>query len=214
MRRLPRADLAGGVLSCETCHGGWQTQCTFCHGGADNTTGAPPAAVFGAMATTSKKVGAHTVHVTATAMKGALGCETCHTKPASALAAGHIDGDLQAEVSPSACGTGSYDAAVGSCNVYCHGSGATPTTTGTATWTGAAATCGSCHTQAGLTGAHAVHLALGFKCNTCHAGTVSAAGAIIGPSLHVNCTKDVQGITTYDGATKTCGPGCHASRTW
>ena len=60
-------DLNGGSsnVSCNQCHSGWKTSCTFCHGGTDNSTGAPPRSVGGSDATTDEGVGAHTSHLTA-----------------------------------------------------------------------------------------------------------------------------------------------------
>ena len=39
--------LTGGAsnVSCNGCHSNWQTTCTFCHGGTDNVSGAPPESV-------------------------------------------------------------------------------------------------------------------------------------------------------------------------
>jgi predicted CxxxxCH...CXXCH cytochrome family protein len=210
------ATLTGGVKSCETCHPGWKTNCTFCHGGKDNQTGAPPLGVDGETLTSQLAVGAHTEHVTASANKAAFACSTCHTVPADALSAGHVDGDGKAETKPSACGLQGTYAAAGTCSsVYCHGNGKSTTTGGTATWTGAALTCQSCHPQAGLTTRHAIHLGMGFTCNLCHGDTVAANGTISNPAKHGNCTRDVKGTFTYAPATKTCSNvGCHGTKTW
>ena len=205
------ATLTGGVKSCETCHGGWKTDCTFCHGGMANQTGAPPWDLQG-MAS-SGAVGAHTVHVTATAKSGALGCSLCHAMPANALTPGHIDGDGQAEVVLSDCAGGTYDPASGSCSsVYCHGNGSTTSTGGSATWTGGALGCQSCHTDGGLGGKHALHLGFGFNCSSCH----NLNGATLAaPATHADCTKDVKAAVGYDPAAKTCSTaGCHGTKTW
>ncbi|NOY91661.1 MAG: CxxxxCH/CxxCH domain-containing protein [Deltaproteobacteria bacterium] len=121
------ADLTGGLVgvSCESCHPGWQTNCTFCHGGTDNMTGAPAAAVDGRTGRLTLAVGAHMEHVT---WHGGWDCTRCHVKPTSALSPGHIDGDGRAEVvfdgkNPVA----TYDPVTGVCaNLYCHGDAAHP----------------------------------------------------------------------------------------
>jgi len=55
--------LDGGVseVSCEACHQGWKGDCTFCHGGMDNDTGAPPFGVKGGTAREFPGVGAHSM---------------------------------------------------------------------------------------------------------------------------------------------------------
>ena len=203
------ANLNGGVQSCESCHGGWKTNCTFCHGGIDNQTGAPPSDLLDAVS--SGAVGAHSVHVEVTAKSGALGCAICHAVPLSALTPGHIDGDGQAEVSLSDCAGGIY--ASGSCSsVYCHGDGSTPSAGGAAVWSGGSLGCQSCHTDGGLDGKHGLHLSFGFGCSSCHevSGTTFA-----NPSTHADCNKDVKAGQGYDSATKTCSSAsCHGAKTW
>jgi len=205
------ADLAGGVKSCELCHPGWKTSCTFCHGGADNQTGAPPADVAGSA--TAPAVGAHSVHVEATTKSGALGCAVCHAVPADALSPGHVDGDGQAEVALDDCAGGTWAPGTGTCSsVYCHGSGASPSAGGSAAWGGGTLGCQSCHSNAGLGGAHGLHLAFGFNCSSCHDvnGTV-----FTDPATHADCTKDVKGSMGYDPGAKTCSTaGCHGVKTW
>ena len=46
---------------CNQCHTGWATRCTFCHGGRDNATGAPPAGGSRASVTRVQKTGRKTV---------------------------------------------------------------------------------------------------------------------------------------------------------
>ncbi len=210
------ADLTGGADggSCETCHSGWKTNCTFCHGGADNDTGAPPTGLEGETQSSQRAVGAHTVHVEAGARKVAYDCNTCHRPTGDALAPGHMDGDATAEVTLSDCAGGTYNG--GTCsNVYCHGNGQSPTVGGSATWTGAALNCQSCHAQANQSETHEIHILLGFNCATCHNQTVNAAGAISDPARHVNCVNDVSGSFTWTPGTRTCSSvGCHNDRPW
>ena len=72
---------------------------------------------------------------------------------------------------------------------------------------------GDCHAQAGLGGSHGLHLAFSFSCSACHSVTVNAAGQIIAPDKHVNCTKDVSGSFTWSGGT--CSSVmCHGNKAW
>ncbi|NOY91663.1 MAG: CxxxxCH/CxxCH domain-containing protein [Deltaproteobacteria bacterium] len=224
------ADLRGGVVgvSCESCHPGWQTDCTFCHGGVDNATGAPPAAVDGRTGRNTIAVGAHTEHVGSTSMHVAWDCTRCHNpKPTSALSPGHIDGDGQAEVifdwmNPSA----TYDPATGVCaNLYCHGNGSSRL--GTADWnTNPTLQCDSCHAYTwsskadlrAMSGKHEKHVrGKGIACVECHATVVDSSGNIIGLPLHVNGQPEVslrRGGRFTPGSPPSCNPACHGNEVW
>ena len=227
-----------GGPSCATatgCHDkvapgfSWQTQCTFCHGDINTPTGngMPPQGVLGATAASDKSVGAHAIHVNATATHAAWDCTFCHTKPTSALTPGHVDGTggvVQAEVvystlNPSA----TFAAATAVCsNLYCHGNG--QTSAGTATWTTTTAlTCTSCHSTTaatGMSGQHSKHIkSEGMKCSQCHSTVVDTNMAIISAALHVDGKKQVtfSGGGTYTAASKSCsglGGNCHGTKTW
>jgi predicted CxxxxCH...CXXCH cytochrome family protein len=215
--------------SCETCHSNWQDDCTFCHGGVDNATGAPPVGVGGETDRGVLVVGAHTSHVEATSMHAAWGCHTCHTVPTSALSAGHIDGDGAAEVDFDALNpSGTYNRTTGACaTMYCHGngqsSGAAPD------WdTDPTLDCASCHddiTQVQLdlelSGEHKKHLEVtGVTCNICHADTVAGSSTIVGPEVHVDGTIQVAfggafGMTRDgDSCSGTCHGVVHNNWTW
>ncbi len=216
--------LDGGAagVSCESCHADWQTDCTYCHGATDNMTGAPPAAVDGATIRTDLAVGAHTLHVDATAMHVAWDCERCHVVPTAALDVGHIDGDARAEVVFDALNPGaSYDL-TGSCaNLYCHGDGQTPLAS--MDWgIDPVMDCTSCHDDGtaggvGMSGDHELHFTQAVPCQECHNTVVDAAVTIIGLDLHVNGTADVdflQGGTLAGGTCSGLGAACHADETW
>ena len=215
--------LTGGTTggpSCNSCHTGWQTNCTFCHGGTANTTGAPPQGVLGQTALTDRHVGAHTSHVGATAMHAAWDCTMCHTKPSTAVTPGHLGtGTVQAEVAYGSLNpAGTYSTTTAVCsNLYCHGNGRT--SAGTATWTSMTdMTCTSCHpTTALASGRHDKHIAANVKCAQCHSSVVDTNMAIIAPSLHVNAIKNVTFSAggTWTPTTKGCsGIACHVARTW
>ena len=203
------ATLEGGVKSCDTCHPGWKTNCTFCHGGMDNQTGAPPWTVAGSA--TAAAVGAHTLHLSDSDWKNAYSCDMCHVVPADALSPGHIDGDGVAEVDLNDCNGGTWSHASGTCSsVYCHGNGKSTNQGGSATWTGGALGCNSCHPNNGLGGEHGEH---NFACGTCHNQTATGSNNISNPDNHVNCVVDVSGPFTFNGSS--CSSiSCHGGESW
>jgi hypothetical protein len=96
------------------------------------------------------------------------------------------------------------------CATYCHGAtmaaGFTGSVGTTWSWTGAAATCGSCH---GFppTVSHTGVLAAATDCNRCHGGTVNPDGSInVAGGLHINGQLDGGGEPVTGGSS--CG-GCH-----
>jgi predicted CxxxxCH...CXXCH cytochrome family protein len=192
--------------SCNDCHDSdnWRTDCTFCHGGTDNSSGAPPAGVDGETAASFLGVGAHTEHVEASDHP-AYDCDVCHPARSDALEPGHIDGG-SAEIAFSGQADGArYNA--GRCsNLYCHGDGTGAG--GSATWTGAES-CGGCHGLPPDTGHHGDHSS--FACYECHNGVVNASNQLVaGQTLHVNGEVDLKirrsGITLVG---TTCDGGCH-----
>jgi predicted CxxxxCH...CXXCH cytochrome family protein len=215
------ADLGGGSSgqSCEDCHAGWQKKCTFCHGGKDNQSGAPPVSVAGQVASSASAVGAHSSHVMGPAkIAAAIDCSACHAKPADALATGHID-PSPAEVA--AAKGGAYAPASGTCaSTWCHGGFPGGNAANTPKWTGVGsggAACGTCHAIGPSTGKHPAvygkHKSI--ACSKCHADTVDSAKAIVDPTRHVNGTKDVKvGSGTWDPAKKSCDPACHGKESW
>ncbi|GEJ57067.1 CxxxxCH/CxxCH domain c-type cytochrome [Anaeromyxobacter diazotrophicus] len=197
------AALEGGTVNvaCASCHkaGGTAADfatCTACHGGADNATGAPPKATWGHAgdpgrgggALDAVRVGAHTVHLAGSAIAPAFGCDACHVKPATLLAAGHVD-------QPTATVTfGALAVAQGAVPVwtrssatcastYCHGGFHNGATGNAPVWTGgpAQAACGTCHGTPPPSPHPAVSGGLP-ACRTCHPDTIDATGAIIAPS--------------------------------
>jgi predicted CxxxxCH...CXXCH cytochrome family protein len=230
---------SGGPSCTTSCHDKvgtgytWQTQCTFCHGdiATPSGNGAPPSGVKGATAATDPTVGAHQIHLGATATHAAWDCGLCHTKPSTALTPGHIDGTggiVQAEVtfgSLNPSGTFSFSTNVCS-TVYCHGNGQT---TGTApAWTSTTAlTCTSCHkapapgaSASGMSGEHSTHITnQRMTCSQCHSTVVNTTPSIINTALHVDGAKEVvfSAGGTWTATNKSCsglGNGCHGTKTW
>ncbi|MBI5486748.1 MAG: CxxxxCH/CxxCH domain-containing protein [Deltaproteobacteria bacterium] len=221
-------DLRGGAagVSCYSCHGeGWTTDCTFCHGGVDNMTGAPPEGVAGQTSRDDLAVGAHTRHLSDTPTHLAWACEECHVVPADAFSPGHMDGDGRAELTfgpfnPAA----TYDFSAGRCSsLYCHGNGRG--NNGAISWAGdPTLTCSSCHndetvSEAAFTmsGQHWSHVGdTGLRCNQCHSTVVNSSKTIIDRTLHIDgdVTVSLAAGGTYNPATRTCTPICHDPETW
>jgi predicted CxxxxCH...CXXCH cytochrome family protein len=220
--------LDGGAsgISCNDCHSGWKTDCTFCHGGGDNLTGAPPAAVDGSISRALIAVGAHTDHVEATPTHAPWDCGLCHVEPSSAVSPSHIDGDGIAEVVFSGLNSAaSFNSGTGQCSsLYCHGNGRTDN--GAELWTADPVyDCGQCHESGGpadtMSGKHKKHIVdKGVECYECHYAVVSPALTIIGPSLHVDGVMDVDFPTsgTWNAGSGNCsslpGGACHGSKNW
>jgi predicted CxxxxCH...CXXCH cytochrome family protein len=156
-------------------HTSWKTECLFCHGGKDSTSGAPPrnthaiSSAAAVQATTLATVGAHTSHVGTNGtsslhgISGPAACVACHATGVDPLSLSHIDAVLGTVAFGAVGGTlnaGAYaaggtsgDARSPSCSAtYCHGAfpGGRSAAVG---WTGSfsAATstlgCNGCHGQ-------------------------------------------------------------------
>jgi predicted CxxxxCH...CXXCH cytochrome family protein len=220
-------NLDGGTSgqSCDTCHTGgtaWRTNCIYCHGGRDNTTGAPPFGLHGETTVSSHSVGAHTTHMTVSPSHTAFDCTICHIEPASVTSSGHLDGVPGATLtfSPLAGSSAVYNATNATCSsLYCHGNGRT--VSGSVSWTSSTAlNCGSCHgyygSSSSLSGHHATHIGEGYTCSTCHKTIVNSSNTIIYKIAHINGVKNVSLTTgTYNSTTRTCSSlSCHGSETW
>jgi predicted CxxxxCH...CXXCH cytochrome family protein len=194
------ADLNGGGVgvSCNQCHDGWKTNCTFCHGGTDNATGAPPVDTHGATATTEVTVGAHSSHLKDSALRKAIGCNECHVVPADALSDGHID-QATATLTFGALATTaglapSWDRNQARCSsTYCHGATLAGGSNKAPQWTlvdGTQVACGTCH-GAPPPAPHAQET----NCSQCHPGTVKADGTIdVAGGLHMD--GQIQALTS------------------
>ncbi|MDB4952701.1 MAG: cytochrome family protein [Myxococcales bacterium] len=224
------ADLAGGDsnVSCDGCHAGpsptaWRQNCTFCHGGVENNTGAPPRNLDG-----TDLIGpfpAHTAHITGSAIANAYDCVQCHTKANDVLSPGHVfdatpgeaENDYGAGLSPQA----HFTRADGTCtNVYCHGTGRADD--GNISARATTLPCTGCHpTQesgaagwGNMSGPHSLHMAslTTISCADCHSTTTTDGTTIASKDLHINGQRDVA-ITApsfdYKQATQTCTGTCH-----
>jgi len=227
------ADLNGGAgPSCDDCHTpadppSWRTNCTFCHGGIENQTGAPPRNLDGTSDLTLAKFPPHGKHV-GTQLTSTIDCTQCHVKATDVLSPDHVF-DFTPGVAETDFGAGRskqavWTSATGTCtNLYCHGNGRGDN--GTMKITDDPRDCGSCHASladpagwSAMSGPHATHLsntAMGaITCSDCHATVVDAAAtALTDPNLHINGVRDVaipsgDGVT-YDPTTATCAGTCH-----
>lgn len=222
-------DLTGGTsgVSCDGCHTGatttaWRSNCTFCHGGVQTDTGAPPRNIDG-----TDLIGpfpGHTVHVTGSAFANAYDCTQCHVKANDVLSPGHVfdaspgeaENDYGAGLSPQAA----FDRTTGTCsNVYCHGTGRTDDGV---VERDASVGCDGCHAiqssdMAGwrtMSGPHAAHLGAGtgMTCVDCHGMTTTDGETIASKDLHINGQRDVTFTTNavaFSQTRKQCTGACH-----
>ena len=205
--------------SCDGCHTpaepqAWRSDCTFCHGGTDNQTGAPPSGLDG-MAD-DHAFGSHSAHTSG--VMAAIDCIECHDQPADILATNHVfdssPGTAEASFAGGRSSAANYDGATCS-NLYCHGDGRD--TLGSVTKTAGAMTCTSCHggagNTAGMSGDHNRHVnGEGNTCNECHQTVAAGNTTIADPALHINGSPQVAFTAagfTYDPATGRCTGTCH-----
>lgn len=128
-----------------------EADCSACHGSADNA--APPSTVDLRDDDSLMAVGAHQIHVRASASHKALACEECHITPKTVGDPGHL-GEAPAELHFGAMAkTGdlqpSWDHNTGTCsNIYCHGASLKGGSDTSPNWLEKSTSennCGSCH---------------------------------------------------------------------
>lgn len=169
-----------------------QQRCASCHGDAHRdgdflARSAPPFDLLGRSATRDPGVGAHAVHLTATATHAAVPCQECHVVPETVDAPGHADDARPAELSFGKLATAHdhtphYDYAARSCvNSYCHGQ-AEPR------WTqprASDAACGACH---GLP--PALPHPQSERCSACHGDVIDEQRHFKAPARHIDGVVD------------------------
>ncbi|MCA9617656.1 MAG: hypothetical protein KC731_01455 [Myxococcales bacterium] len=224
------ADLTGGDVgvSCDSCHQeGWRDNCTYCHGGADNITGAPPQDIHNDSDPSTSVFPGHTAHVTQGMIAAAMDCEQCHVKPDDALSPGHVfvgdttpgAAEVTFQTSLSSQGTVTQD---GCANLYCHGTGRGHDGSVSQTET---MSCKSCHpgsTGGGwnaMSGEHNKHMNENVDCNDCHHATTTNDTSISGLGVHVNGNVEIdfgsnQITRTNNRCTGTCHGENHNQETW
>lgn len=208
-------DLAGGAaLSCDSCHrAGWRTNCTFCHGGTENMTGAPPRDFLGETNPLLISFRAHTQHVSER-NHAPFDCSECHKKPTDVLSPGHLFDDTKGVAEVDFSGGRSHEGVYegqGACsNLYCHSDGRG--NLGAYTHELERPSCTTCH-DARRTGAHGEHIGEdGITCQDCHGTVVGAAMQIINPALHVNRELNLALPSTMSRSNATCTGSCHGER--
>jgi predicted CxxxxCH...CXXCH cytochrome family protein len=148
-------------------------------------------------------VGAHTTHVSGSAIAPPFDCSTCHVKPADALSPGHVDGATATVTFGGLATNGalvppSWDRGSATCaSTYCHGATLGGGTNKAPVWTSVGtgeASCGSCH---GLPPPAPHPAVTGLtSCNGCHPDTVDASGRVIAPASggkHLNGVLEISG---------------------
>jgi predicted CxxxxCH...CXXCH cytochrome family protein len=229
------ADLRGGATpeggsarGCDECHADqgaaeWRTDCTFCHGGADNATGAPPREIDGGTDPASASFRAHGAHVDDDGDYRALDCTECH----GILYQDGLEPEHWFDATPGAA-EGRFDRGVaqatlwdgngGCANNYCHGRG--QRSDGVVRHDAPAMDCESCHrTESGwntMSGLHQAHLAedASITCNDCHAAVIDRDGFVDGPGRHVDGVRDVsffEGAISSTNGGGTCTGVCHGT---
>jgi len=217
------SDLAGGSsgVSCDQCHSGgtdaWKRDCTFCHGGSENSSGAPPEGVFGESLRSQQAVGAHTAHVQDGPAHVAYACDTCHPVYSSMSDEGHIN-QQRVVVFSSLNGNAEYKPETAGCSaLYCHGDGRD--NSGTISWTSeTAADCSGCHgyyEKAGLSGKHAAHLGYNLKCSACHKDYIDDGNSLLDKSRHIDGNVDVKlSVGQWNETERNCTATCHEDSSW
>lgn len=225
-------DLAGGVLveddptstevGCDDCHdAGWRTDCTFCHGGDDNETGAPPRDLD---RQAPPAFDVHSAHVD-DSVHAAWECSQCHVQPTDVMNPGHAIDDTPGVAEVSFVAGQAPDTVwdgVGCSNNACHGNGVD---NGEVAVADAPLDCNGCHPgpestpddQAALSGDHRAHAQHGNVCADCH-GNIDPSGTFVDPATHVDLQPTVQmpdTITVDSGhCTGRCHEFDHASFSW
>jgi hypothetical protein len=212
---------SGEAVACSECHGaGWTTECTFCHGDPADGTGAPPRDIDGTDDPDALSFPAHRAHVDEGELHADLDCSTCHVKPESALAAGHVfDDDTPGRAEVALADGGRYDADTSTCHVSCHGDGTGAK--GAVSVGDGPVSCESCHDAPPSSGQHVRHTLEGFTCAECHPDAGGADGRTITKvARHVDGSVDVKlpdgmDFTRSDGTCSgTCHGEVHSGRRW
>jgi predicted CxxxxCH...CXXCH cytochrome family protein len=180
---------------------GVEGTCYACHGTKDSA-GAPAPDLHGATAVSAVGVGLHAAHLTDSALRKAVPCDSCHIVPAALMDKGHIDHDLPAIITFSDLARGAtrgatvdtkptWDRTTATCtNVYCHslngGTGSPWRWTQTST-----PGCTSCHGQPpGKTVSGGNHPQGVTSCKQCHGSAYTASGDL-DPTKHMNGKVDL-----------------------
>jgi predicted CxxxxCH...CXXCH cytochrome family protein len=220
-----------GVVGCDGCHGdpaepkAWRSNCTFCHGGVENSTGAPPRNLDG-----TDQVGpfpVHPIHVTGSDLAVAYDCVQCHVKAVDVLSPGHVfdstpgeaENDFGAGLAPRTVFSGLPDRTCS--DSYCHGDGRGDN--GVVAAMDGPRACDGCHAVqasgagrwSAMSGLHGLHLAsVGVTCGDCHDQTSSDGATINDRTVHIDGRRQVTfgasvvGVS-YNAPMQACTGACH-----
>jgi predicted CxxxxCH...CXXCH cytochrome family protein len=176
--------------------------CDSCHGSAGNA--APPTAVNGDTATTSRGVGAHRNHLDPSTWHKQIECSECHTVPTATVAVGHIDSDLPAELTFGPLAGAAVWNGTTCTNSYCHGSTLSGGVAPNPVWTsvsGSQSQCDSCH-GAPPPAPHPDNP----DCGQCHGSMIAGQPTTIAyPDLHIDGKVDVNTDLPCNGCHGTAG---------
>jgi predicted CxxxxCH...CXXCH cytochrome family protein len=181
LERRPERSIDPAVARCTACHGDPGRSADYLR------CAAPPKDLLGQTDPHYPGVGAHAVHLEATATHGAVACSECHVVPERVDAPGHMVGGPPAPVTfgPLAATDGrdpSYDPATRTClDSYCHRE-AWPV------WSeprSSADACGTCH---GLP--PPLPHPQSERCYACHGEVIDAQRRFVAPDRHVDGKVD------------------------
>lgn len=212
------ADLTGAddAVSCDSCHpSGWRQDCTYCHGGTDDMSGAPPVDIDNL--TTDLSFPEHTVHGEPT-IHAAWDCVQCHVTPDDVLSAGHLfvgdtsKGLAEVDFADGLSAGGSSTAGSGTCNnIYCHGDGQRGSVGDVSS--GGSSSCHMCHgdqtSSRGMSGEHDEHLGERLECGECHSDVLTGNASFTHPDRHVDGTIDVHLPSGMNWSGGRCTGACH-----
>ena len=222
-------DLAGtgtSDVSCDQCHvDGWREDCTYCHGGLDDDSGAPPGDLDGTMIREETSFPPHGIHTFET-IKPAYDCVMCHVKPSDVLSPGHAfdatPGRAEVDFTGGIAPYTEWEAN-GCSNNYCHGDGQRE---GEIELPSPDLGCDGCHappTANGtvaqqLSGKHSRHVVNDVLCADCHP-TVNVEGNLVDPTRHVDGQKTIElpsemEISSEGRCTGTCHNKVHENYRW
>lgn len=202
--------------------GGPSLDCAGCHS-SNNTLAGSHGSHYGSATLASANLTTNS----STATDYVFGCGTCHNPATTVHSGGVVNGNQAAQVSLSGGGTytaggalagtdGGFNYTAGTCGFNsCHNDGrATPGAPNVvAQWTVALpADCTGCHGNNKLasggrilaSGSHTAHINSGtlmtdIGCQACHAASVDGSDrALLDKSTHVDGTRQVSILTTYD----------------
>ena len=205
-------------VSCDSCHiPNWREDCTYCHGGDDDESGAPPRYIDGGNNPGSVPFVAHQEHINGRDHQK-FDCEQCHVMPTDVLTEGHLfvgdatSGYAETDFSAGYSKKTVYDGQTCS-DSYCHGTGQGPN--GKVKVDDDDLGCSACHAgpTAGvqwgeLSGKHIKHMFEGLTCDDCHSPTIEN-GQIIKRKNHVNGEVELALPDAFENDNLTCTGICH-----